>query len=127
MGEISVLLVDDDEEFSKALAEHIDIGEIRWEVAATGESAVSKIQAAPPDVMVLDLNLPGMGGMEVLERVKKELPHIQIIVLTGQRSDAVEVEARRFGAFDYLRKPVQIGDLMESIQKAATAKLHPVE
>jgi DNA-binding response OmpR family regulator len=125
MSELKVLLVDDDEEFMRALAEHIDIWGVRWEVATTGEMAVGMIEEDPPDIMVLDLMLPGMGGLEVLERVKPELPDLQIIILTGQRSDGVEVDARRLGAFDYLRKPVQIGDLMESVKKAAAAKLNP--
>ena len=122
MSEVRVLLVDDDEGFMKALAEHIDVWDVRWEVASSGEMAVSMIEGKAPDIMVLDLNLPGMGGLEVLNRVKTELPHLPIIILTGQRSDAVEVDARRLGAFDYLRKPVQIGDLMQSIEKAAKAR-----
>ncbi len=121
MSEVNVLLVDDDEEFSRALAEHIHVWNVNWDVAATGEDAVERVERDPPDIMVLDLNLPGMGGLEILDKVKAELPGLQIIILTGQKSDVVEVEARRLGAFDYLRKPVQIDDLMAAIRKAMTA------
>jgi len=125
MDDVRVLLVDDDEGFMKAIAEHIEVWGVEWEVAASGEAAVAALDDNPPDIMVLDLNLPGIGGMEVLEKATSDLPQVQIIILTGHGSDAVEVEARRHGAFDYLRKPVQIDDLMESIQKAASARPHP--
>jgi DNA-binding NtrC family response regulator len=66
--------------------------------------------------------MPGMGGLEVLDQVKKGHPEIEVIILTGHGSDKEEVEARRLGAFDYLRKPVDINDLMEAVRRAGRAR-----
>ena len=75
-----------------------------------------------PDVMVLDLRMPGIDGMEVLRRVKKTYPQIEVIIMTGHGSDKDEEEARRLGAFDYLRKPVDINHLMETVRNAGRAR-----
>ena len=75
-----------------------------------------------PDVMVLDLRMPGIDGMEVLRRVKKTFPQIEVIIMTGHGSDQDEEEARRLGAFDYLRKPVDIEQLMETVRNAGRAR-----
>ena len=92
------------------------------EVALNGEQALAMLEEELPDVMVLDLKMPGMGGMAVLERVKREFPQLQVIIMTGHGSEKEEVEARRLGAFDYLTKPVDIKDLMERVRKAGQEK-----
>ena len=68
--------------------------------------------------MVLDLNMPGMGGMAVLEQVKREFPQTQVIILTGHGSPKEEAEAMGLGASAYLKKPVGIRDLMKSVHSA---------
>ena len=75
-----------------------------------------------PDVMVLDLKMPGMDGMEVLRRAKKAYPGVQIIMLTGHGSEKDEQEARRLGVFEYLQKPVPIEKLMKTITEAYKSK-----
>jgi DNA-binding NtrC family response regulator len=122
-GALKVLLVDDEEDYVRTMAERMEMREVGSDVALTGEDALSALEEDIPDVMVLDLKMPGMGGMEVLERVRKEYPQIQVIILTGHGSDAEEVEARRLGAFDYLQKPVDINDLMERVRKAGALSL----
>ena len=77
------------------------------------------VDDAVPDVMVLDLKMPGIDGMEVLRRVKKAYPSVQVIILTGHGDARQEREARNIGAFDYLRKPVEIDYLVERIRAAA--------
>lgn len=121
-GALKVLLVDDEEDYVRTMAERMEMREVGSDVALNGEAAFTALEEDIPDVMVLDLKMPGMGGMEVLERVRKEYPDIQVIILTGHGSDAEEVEARRLGAFDYLQKPVDINDLMESVRKAGAAE-----
>lgn len=119
---IKVLLVDDEEDYVRTMAERMEMRDVGSNVALNGEEALAMLEEELPDVMVLDLKMPGMGGMQVLERVKKTFPRVQVIILTGHGSDKEEVEARRLGAFDYLRKPVDINDLMESVRKAGEAK-----
>ena len=118
MSKIRVLLVDDEEDYVKALAERMDMRDLESKVALNGEEALEVLDEDPPDVMVLDLRMPGMHGMEVLERVRKEHPHIQVIILTGHGGEPEEREARRLGAFEYLQKPADTGDLVDTIKGA---------
>ena len=118
MSKIRVLLVDDEEDYVKAMAERMDMRDLQSRVALSGEEALAVLEADPPDVMVLDLRMPGMQGMEVLEKVKRDHPHVQVIILTGHGGEKDEKEARRLGAFEYLQKPADINALMHTIQGA---------
>lgn len=120
-GGLKVLLVDDEEDYVRTMAERLLMREVGSHVALNGAQALAMLEEDLPDVMVLDLKMPGMGGMEVLERVKKSFPQVQVIIMTGHGSDREEVEARRLGAFDYLRKPLDINDLMECVRRAGRA------
>jgi DNA-binding response OmpR family regulator len=113
--------VDDEEDYVRTMAERMEMRDVGSDVALNGEEAMAMLEGGLPDVMVLDLKMPGMGGLEVLEAVRKKYPRVQVIILTGHGSDKEEVEARRLGAFDYLQKPVEINDLMERVRKAGEA------
>jgi DNA-binding NtrC family response regulator len=117
-----VLLVDDEEDYVRTMAERMEMRDMGSDVALNGEAALSMVEEDQPDVMVLDLRMPGMGGMEVLRKVKKRYPALEVIILTGHGSDREEEEAKRLGAADYLRKPVEIEALMESVRRAAERK-----
>ncbi len=119
---LKVLLVDDEEEFVRTLAERMEMREIGSEVALNGEAALDRLEEELPDVMVLDLKMPGIDGLEVLRRVRDRYPDIAVIIMTGHGSDEEEEEARRLGAFDYLRKPVDFNDLMETVSRAGQAR-----
>lgn len=123
MKQIKILLVDDEEDFVKSLAERIKMREMGSDVALNGEEALRIVKDQVPDVMVLDLKMPGIDGLEVLRRVKKAYPQVQVIILTGHGSDKDEKTARRLGAFDYLQKPVQIDDLVQNIKRAYKNKI----
>ena len=97
------------------------------DVALDGEQALEMLQDEVPDVMVLDLRMPGIDGMEVLRRVKKQYPQLEVIIMTGHGSDKDEAEARRLGAFDYLRKPVDINRLMEIVREAGGSNREPAD
>lgn len=120
MAEIKVLLVDDEEDFVRTLAERLELrGEkLGPDIALDGETALRTVEKGIPDVMVLDLRMPGIDGLEVLKRTKEKYPNVQVIILTGHGSDRDEEEARRLGAYDYLQKPVAIDKLVEAIKKA---------
>lgn len=120
--EMKVLLVDDEEEFVKTLAERIEMREVKSGVALNGEEALKAMDEDLPDVMVLDLKMPGIDGLEVLRRAKKAYPGVQIIMLTGHGSEKDEKEARRLGVFEYLQKPVEFEKLMRTITKAYKKK-----
>ena len=122
MEKIKVLLVDDEEEFVKSLSERLQMRELDSELAFNGEQALQVVQDEVPDVMVLDLRMPGIYGMEVLRRVKKSYPKVQVIILTGHGTDKDEKQARKLGAFAYLQKPVDLDHLVEIMKKAYKTK-----
>jgi DNA-binding NtrC family response regulator len=122
MDDIKILLVDDEEDFITTLSERLDLRDLGSETALNGEQALGYVGANEPDVMVLDLKMPGINGMEVLRLVKKNYPHIQVIIQTGHGNDLDEAEARRLGVFDYLKKPVDIELLVERIRAAYKSK-----
>lgn len=115
---IKILLVDDEKEFVSTLSERIKMREIGTDVALNGEQALELVENEVPDVMVLDLRMPGIDGIEVLERVKKNYPDVQVIILTGHGSEKDEEEAKRLGAYEYLQKPVEIDTLVDKIRRA---------
>lgn len=118
MKEIKILLVDDEEDFVKTLSERIKMRDLGSDIALNGEQALKLVDNEVPDVMVLDLKMPGIDGMEVLRRVKKAYPNVQVIILTGHGSEKDEKDARRLGAFEYLQKPVDIDKLVQYIHRA---------
>ena len=122
MEKIKILLVDDEKEFVETLSERIRMRDHDSKVALNGEEALKHIDDDLPDVVVLDLKMPGIDGMEVLKRIRNAYPNVQVIMLTGHGSDKDEKEARKLGAFEYLQKPVEIDTLMKKIKKAYKQK-----
>ena len=122
MEKIKILLVDDEKEFVETLSERIRMRDHDSEVALNGEQALKKIDDDLPDVVVLDLKMPGMDGMEVLRRIRKAYPKVQVIMLTGHGSEKDEEEARKLGVFEYLQKPIDIETLMKKVKKAYKKK-----
>jgi DNA-binding response OmpR family regulator len=90
-------------------------------VVYDGKEALDFVQEEEPEVMVLDLRMPGVDGYEVLRRIKKEHPRVEVIILTGHGSEADRAKCMEMGAFAYLEKPVNIDKLAETL-KAAKAK-----
>jgi len=112
------LLVDDEKEYIQTLSDRLQTRDLNSAVAYDGEEALSHIEKNEPDVMVLDLKMPGVDGMEVLRKVKKERPHVEVIILTGHGSEQDKISAMELGAFAYLEKPVDIEILTETMKKA---------
>jgi CheY-like chemotaxis protein/cytidylate kinase len=113
-----VLLVDDEREFAETLSERLLMREMPTTVVYDGEHALSLVDQEEPEVMVLDLKMPGINGIEVLRRIKKEHPHVEIIVLTGQGSKEDEELCLKLGAFAYLEKPVDVEVLAQTMREA---------
>jgi DNA-binding NtrC family response regulator len=123
MKNFRVLLVDDETEFVQAMAERLKMRDLDASTVYDGEQALSFVGRQEPDVMVLDLKMPGIDGMEVLRQVKKSYPKIQVIILTGHGSEKDEEEARRLGAFDYLEKPVDLNVLIKKMKQGFKQKM----
>jgi len=113
-----VLLVDDEREFVQTLSERLLMREVGSAVAYDGESALELIKEDEPEVMILDLRMPGIDGVEVLRKVKETQPEIEVIILTGHGSEKDRETCMALGAFAYLQKPVDIDKLSATIQAA---------
>lgn len=123
MKEFKVLMVDDEEDFVQTLAERMKMRDLTPDLALSGEQALQRVQDDVPDVMVLDLKMPGIDGMEVLRRVRQAYPQVQVVILTGHGSEKDEAEARRLGAFAYLQKPVDMEKLIRTLREAYKKKM----
>jgi DNA-binding NtrC family response regulator len=118
MTDLTVLIVDDELEFAEALAERLAIHDIAATIADSGEAALDILNVAPIDVVVLDVCMPGMDGIETLERIRDRFPETGVIMLSGHADINTAVTAMKKGAFDYLVKPVQLDELLFRIQDA---------
>jgi len=113
-----VLLVDDEREFVQTLSERLQLRDMGSAVAYNGESALKLVRNDEPEVMIIDLKMPGIDGMEILRQVKATRPEIEVIVLTGHGSEKDRRQCMQLGAFAYLQKPVDIDELSTTLKKA---------
>ena len=120
--DIKILLVDDEKQFVDTLAERLAMRGFSARVAYDGPQALKAVEE-PTDVIVLDLRMPGMDGFEVLRSVKKSNPQVQVIILTGHGGDAEDQTAYRMGAYNFLKKPMDIDELLNSIRMAYRDKV----
>ncbi len=121
--EIKVLLVDDEEDFINTLAQRLKMRDLSVSCVYDGEQGLSRVKQEEPDVLVLDLKMPGLQGMDVLRQVRKTNPKMQVIILSGHGTDKDEEEAKSIGGFDFLRKPADIDLLMTKIKEAYAEKI----
>jgi DNA-binding response OmpR family regulator len=118
MKNLKILLVDDEEEFVTTLAERLELRGLQARTALNGEDALHMIEAETPQIVILDVMMPGLGGFEVLRRIKAQHPQIPVILLTGRGSEKEGVKGMELGAFDYLMKPLNIEELIKKMQEA---------
>ena len=119
MDKYRVLIVDDEEELVTTIVERLDLRGIQAQAAMDGETALKIIEENPPQVVVLDVMMPGIGGMEILKRMQAQNLQIPVILLTGYGSTEQGVEGMKQGAFDYLMKPCDLNNLISKIREAA--------
>jgi len=118
MAQWKVLLVDDEVEFATTLAERLTLRGIEAVTVHDGEAALQRIAADPPQIVVLDMMMPGLGGLEVLRLIKKNHPGIPVILLTGRGSTKEGIDGMDLGAYDFLMKPIKIEALVEKMKEA---------
>ena len=112
METLRILIVDDEEELVSALVERLTLRGFEAKGVTTGADALSYLAGAPCDVVLLDVKMPGLGGLEVIQKIKEEQPRLEVILLTGHSSAQDAEKGMTLGAFDYLMKPVKIDDLL---------------
>jgi signal transduction histidine kinase len=113
-----VLLVDDERDFLASLAQRLTLRGLEVATAESGPAALTILDRRELDVVVLDVRMPGMDGIEVLRRIKSEHPRVEVVMLTGHADLSSSLEGMRFGFFDYLTKPVDIDKLIAKIGEA---------
>ena len=115
---LSILVIDDDPDILGSIRQYLEDRGHRVFLAHTGEEGLRTLEKEPIDIVITDVKMPGMDGLEVLRRVKSEKPTTGVIILTGHGSQAEEDEANRLGAFAYLNKPVDIDVLAQTMKDA---------
>lgn len=122
MNNFNVLLVDDELEFLATLVKRLTKRGLNISTAKNGEDALKIIGGKMIDVVVLDVRMPGIGGIQTLREIKKKDPLMEVIMLTGHASVEVAIEGMELGAFDYLMKPADIDELFYKLQDAFKKK-----
>lgn len=120
MKKIKVLIIDDEMEFAATLAERLDLRDYESKAVESADKAFALLQTGwTPEVIILDLKMPGVDGLATLAMIKQHDPAIEVIMLTGHGSTVSGIEGMRRGLFDYLMKPVDINELVGKINEAA--------
>jgi DNA-binding NtrC family response regulator len=123
MAQIHLLLVDDKKKFIEIVDQRLNIKGFKTTVAFNGQAAFEKIATDETiDVIIMDISMPGTDGLESLQKIKKQRPLIEIIMLTAHATLQSAIESIKFGAFDYLMKPCELDDLIIKINVAASRK-----
>jgi len=118
----SVLLVDDEKDFVEMLSLRLkEVGE-KVTPAYNGRECLELLEKENIDVVILDIKMPGMDGIETLREIKKKFPLVEVIMLTGHGTTETAVQGMRLGAFDYLMKPAEFDDLTAKLEGARKRK-----
>ncbi len=120
---IRLLLVDDEPEFKEVMLRHLDQAGIRLSVSECCSDGLELLAHQQVDVVIMDMNMPGMDGIQCLRKVKEYWPQIEVIILTGHASVKSGIEGMESGAFDYCIKPIDVHELIEKVELAAQKAL----
>ncbi len=118
MFSLRVLVVDDETDFRSTLKKRLKRRGVDVVDASNGIEALERLKEGPVDVVVLDMKMPGMDGIETLERIKKEHGGVEIVLLTGHADVDAAKHAMNGGAYDYMLKPVPIDELLHTVEAA---------
>jgi len=113
-----ILLVDDDPEISQAVANYFDPADYKFHTLADGDQVLEVLPRVNPDLVLLDVHLPSVSGLEVLKEIKGSDPQLPVIIVSGKISTDNATEAMREGAFEYLTKPFRLDKLQEVVERA---------
>lgn len=119
---IKLLIADDELEFASTLVARLELRNFSVKMVNSGLDALEAVAEDTPDVLLLDLKMPDLDGLEVLARLRENHPDLKVIILTGHGSFEAGREGMELGAYDYIMKPVDLGRLIEVVQAAYNEK-----
>jgi DNA-binding response OmpR family regulator len=119
---IRILIADDEVEFASTLATRLELRGYVTEIANSGEETLEAITRQVPDLLLLDLKMPDLDGLEVLAKLRENYKELKVIILTGHGSFSSGNQGMTLGAFDYIVKPVELSLLLEKITEATAAE-----
>jgi DNA-binding NtrC family response regulator len=122
-----VMLVDDEVPFVDTMTKRLGKRDLEIVTAYSGQEALKKLEDRKVDVIILDVKMPGMDGIETLREIKKSHPLVEVIMLTGHATVETGIEGMKLGAFDYLMKPCDIEQLMTKVREAKEKKINHEE
>ena len=117
-----VLIVDDEVDFLELMEERLVARGIEVSTSSSAEDALKRIEMDLFDAVILDLQMPGMNGMEALKRIKEQRPEIQVILLTGHGTIETAVLGMKLGAYDYMLKPADPVEIARKLEGARNRK-----
>lgn len=117
MTSLRICLIDDEESFVTTLAERLELRGHQATVALSGEEGLRCIAEHTPQVVILDLRMPGISGMETLRRIRATWPDLPVVMLSGHGAEADIASCLRLGAQAYLKKPTDISQLLATIHE----------
>jgi DNA-binding response OmpR family regulator len=123
MEKLKVLIVDDELDFVETIIKRLRARNIEVSGVESGYLALEALDSSSPDVIILDVKMPGMDGIETLREIKKKKPLTEVIMLTGHASVESGIQGMQLGAFDYLMKPIALDELLEKVRQAYERKL----
>ncbi|HIJ75559.1 MAG TPA: response regulator [Deltaproteobacteria bacterium] len=123
MAKPKVLIVDDEQDFLETIVKRLLKRQVDATGVDSGREAVRILQEQSFDVVILDVRMPGMDGIETLMEIKKRSPLTEVIMLTGHGSIQLGVKGMQLGAFDYVIKPAEFDELLEKVNQAAERKM----
>ncbi|MCU0588600.1 MAG: response regulator [Syntrophobacteraceae bacterium] len=122
-GKPKVLIVDDEERFRVTLGKLLGSKGLEVKTLGSGREALRELEETAYDVVLLDVKMPEMSGVEALAAIKKTHPNLEVIILTGHASVDVAVDIMRLGGYEYLLKPCPLEDLLDKIETAYERKV----
>ncbi len=122
-----ILITDDEERFRTTLGKRLVESGFEVHTVGSGQEALNLLTGTPLDVVILDISMPGLSGIETLAEIRKQHIGVEVILLTGHADVPSAIEGMRLGAFDYLMKPHDYEHLVEKLQEAVQAKRHREE
>ena len=123
MEKFKVLIVDDELDYLETIVKRLRARDVDVSGVESGYLALEALDSLNPDVIILDVKMPGLDGIETLREIKKKKPLTEVIMLTGQASVDSGIQGMQLGAFDYLIKPVALDELLEKVRQAYERKL----